>query len=218
MTQIEASILAADHACLGEKAREAADAGVDGIQIDIMDGCYVPAITFDAAVIRALRPLVSVTLEADLMICNPERQIEQMAEAGADRILIHYEACAEPGPALESIRALGVQAGVAIKEGTPAGALVDLLGLVDVLQVMTVTPGAGGQALIPGQLEVIRELRTILDGRGLAIPIAVDGGIRVDTAPLAAAAGATILVSGSGIYNEQATVGENVAALRKSLG
>jgi ribulose-phosphate 3-epimerase len=215
---IEASILAADYARLGEQARDAAGAGVDGIQVDMMDGCYVPSITFGPGIVRALRPYVPVTLEADLMICNAERQIADLAAAGADRLIAHFEACSKPRQVVESIRAAGVQAGIAISPGTPASAIYDLLELVDVVQVMTVRPGRGGQRLMPGQLDVVRRLRAELDSRGMETPIIVDGGIDIDTAALAAEAGATILVSGTGIYNDRGTIAENVAALRASLG
>ena len=218
MALIEASILASDYARLGEQAREAAAAGVDGIQIDVMDGRYVPSITFGPGVVRALRPLVSVTLDVDLMIVEPEKHIEAFAEAGADRLIVHWESCAEPLRALESVRKLGVEVGVAIRPGTSPEVLEDALGLVDMVQVMTVTPGAGGQALIPGQLDVVRQLRRSLDDKGLEVSIGVDGGIYLDTASLAAEAGASMLVVGSAIFNSQATVAENVAALRASLG
>ncbi|TET52324.1 MAG: ribulose-phosphate 3-epimerase [Anaerolineales bacterium] len=218
MALIEASILASDYARLGEQAREAAAAGVDGIQIDVMDGRYVPSITFGPGVVRALRPLVSVTLDVDLMIVEPEKHIEAFAEAGADRLIVHWESCAEPLRVLMSVRKLGVEVGVAIRPGTSPEVLEDALGLVDIVQVMTVTPGAGGRALIPGQLDVVRQLRQSLDDKGLDVSIGVDGGIYLDTAPLAAEAGASMLVCGSAIFNSQATVAENVAALRAGLG
>jgi ribulose-phosphate 3-epimerase len=218
MVLIEASILAADYARLGDQACEAADAGVDGIQIDMMDGCYVPSITFGPGVVRALRPLVPVTLEADLMICNAERQIQELADAGADRLIVHFEACSNPQRVIGAVRALGAQAGIAISPGTPLSDIDHLLELVEVVQVMTVRPGRGGQTLVPSQLDVVRRLRAALDRKGLETPIIVDGGIDVDTARLAVEAGAEILVSGTGIFNERGTVAENVAALRASLG
>ncbi len=218
MALLEASMLAADYARLGEQARQAADAGVDGIQIDVMDGRYVPAITFGPGVVRSLRPLVKVMLDVDLMIVEPERHIEAFAEAGADRLIVHWESTAEPMTVLEAVRELGVETGVAIRPGTAPAVLVDALGLVDMVQVMTVAPGAGGQGLIPGQLDVVRQLRSMLADMGLDVPIGVDGGIYPDTAPLAAQAGASMMVCGSAIFNERGTVAENVAALRKSLG
>jgi ribulose-phosphate 3-epimerase len=216
MVVIEASILAADFARLGEHAREAEAAGVDGIQIDVMDGRFVPNITFGPGVVRALRPLVSVTLDVDLMIVEPELHLAAFADAGADRLTVHREACAHPYRVLQSIRELGVEAGVAIGPGTSLSALEELLNLVDLIQVMTVNPGWGGQSFLHGQLDKIRRLRCLLDERGLNVPIGVDGGIDRATAPLVVGAGATVLVSGSSVYNSQSPVAKNVAALRAS--
>lgn len=198
MITIEASILAADYARLGEQAREAEAAGVDGIQVDVMDGRFVPDITFGPGVVRALRPLVSVTLDVDLMIVEPERHLAAFADAGADRLTVHLEACTHPYRVLQSIRELGtstglsagVEVGIAIGPGTPLSGLEELIGLVDLIQVMTVNPGWGGQPFLHGQLDKIRQLRRMLDERGLAVPIGVDGGISLTTAPLVVSAGA----------------------------
>lgn len=214
---IEASILSADFARLGEQAREAEAAGVDALQIDVMDGRFVPNITFGPGVVRALRPLVRLPLDVHLMIVEPERYLGDFVAAGADRLIVHQEACVHLHRTLQSIRELGVQAGVTLNPSTPIVVLEDVLDLVDVIQVMTVNPGFGGQAFLPSQLDKIRRLRALLDARGLAIPIAVDGGIAPDTAPLVVRAGATVLIAGSSIYNERASVAENVAALRASL-
>jgi ribulose-phosphate 3-epimerase len=218
MVLIEASILSADFARLGEQAREAEAAGVDGIQVDVMDGRFVPNITFGPGVVRALRPLVSVTLDVDLMIVEPERYLEAFAEAGADRLTVHLEACTHPYRVLQSIRELDVEAGVAIGPGTSLSGLEEVLNLVDLIQIMTVNPGWGGQPFIHSQLDKIRRLRRTLDERGLDIPIGVDGGVNPTTAPLVVSAGATVLVAGSSIYNDRASVAENVATLRNSMG
>jgi ribulose-phosphate 3-epimerase len=217
MVLIEASILSADFARLGEQAREAEAAGVDGIQVDVMDGRFVPNITFGPGLVQALRPLVSVTLDVDLMIVEPERHLEAFAEAGADRLTVHREACTHPYRVLQSIRELDVEAGVAVGPGTPLSALEELLDLVDLIQVMTVNPGWGGQPFLHSQLDKIRRLRRTLDERGLDIPIAVDGGVNPTTAPLVVRAGATVMVAGSSIYNDRASVAENVATLRNSM-
>jgi ribulose-phosphate 3-epimerase len=217
MIIIEASILSADFARLGEQAREAEAAGVDGIQVDVMDGSFVPNITFGPGVIRALRPLVSGTLEADLMIVEPERHLAAFAEAGADRLIVHREACTHPHRVLQRIRDLGVETGVAIGPGTSISDLEELLELVDLIQIMTVNPGWGGQRFIHSQLDKTRRLRRMLDERGLDVSIGVDGGINPTTAPLVVRAGATVLVAGSSIYNDKASVAENVAALRASV-
>ena len=225
MIVIEASILSADFARLGEQAQEAEAAGVDGLQIDVMDGRFVPNITFGPGVVRALRPLVGITLDVDLMIVEPERHLAAFAEAGADRLTVHLEACTNPYRVLESIRKLdtltgssaGIEVGVAIGPDTPASALEELLNLVDLVQVMTVSPGWGGQPFLHSQLEKIRRLRQMLDERGMNVPIGVDGGIKPETAPLVVEAGATVLVAGSGVFNNKASVAENVAALRASV-
>jgi len=217
MVAIEASILSADFARLGDQAREAEAAGVDGIQVDVMDGCFVPDITFGPGVVRALRPLVSVTLDVDLMIIEPERHLAAFVDAGADRLIVHWEACTHHHRVLRCVRDLGIDVGLAISPGTSLSALEELLDLVDLIQVMTVNPGWGGQAFIHSQLDKIRRLRRMLDERGLDIPIAVDGGVDTTTAPLVVSAGATVLVAGSSIYSGKASVAENVAALRASV-
>jgi len=217
MVAIEASILSADFARLGEQAREAEAAGVDGIQVDVMDGSFVPDITFGPGVVRALRPLVSVTLDVDLMIVEPERHLAAFVDAGADRLIVHWEACTHHHRVLRCVRDLGIDVGLAISPGTSLSALEELLDLVDLIQVMTVNPGWGGQAFIHSQLDKIRRLRRMLDERGLDIPIAVDGGVDTTTAPLVVSAGATVLVAGSSIYSGKASVAENVAALRASV-
>jgi ribulose-phosphate 3-epimerase len=217
MIVIEASILSADFARLGEQAREAEAAGVDAIQVDVMDGRFVPDITFGPGVVRALRPLVSVPLDVDLMIVEPERHLAAFVDAGADRLIVHWEACTHPYRVLQSIRELGVEVGVAIAPGTSPSALEELLDLVDLIQVMTVNPGWGGQPFLHSQLDKIRRLRRMLDERGLDVPIGVDGGIDTTTAPLVVSAGATMMVSGSNVYNDKASVAQNVAALRASV-
>lgn len=217
MIEIEASILSADFARLGEEAREAEVAGVDGLAVDVMDGHFVPNITFGPGAVRALRPLVSVVLDVHLMIIEPERYLAAFAEAGADRLIVHQEACLHLHRVLQSIRELGIEAGVAINPETPVNVLEEVLDLTDLIQVMTVNPGFGGQRFIHSQLDKIRCLRRVLEERGLDIPIAVDGGIDTTTAPLVVSAGATVLVAGSSIYNSRGSVAENVAALRVSV-
>jgi len=217
MIAIEPSILAADFTRLGDQAREAEAAGVEGLQIDVMDGRFVPNITFGPGVVRALRPLVGLTLDVHLMIVEPERYLADFVEAGADRLVVHQEACLHLHRVLQSIHELGVQAAVAINPGTSPLVLEEVLDLTDVIHVMTVNPGFGGQTFIHSQVEKIRGLRQMLDEHGQDIPIAVDGGIDSTTAPLVAKAGATVLVAGSSIYNSKASVAENVAALRASV-
>ena len=217
MIAIEASILSADFARLGEQAREAEMAGVDGIQVDVMDGQFVPNITFGPGVVQALRKMVSVTLDVHLMIVEPERYLAEFVEAGADRLFVHQEACTHLHRTLQTIRELGSEAGVAINPGTPLSVLEETLDMTDIIQVMTVNPGFGGQEFISSQLDKIRRLRQMLDERGYSIPIAVDGGIDMTTAQQVVSAGASVLVAGSSIYNDRASVAQNVAALQASI-
>jgi ribulose-phosphate 3-epimerase len=214
---IEASILSADFARLGEQAREAEAAGVDAIQVDVMDGSFVPDITFGPGVVRALRPVVNLPLDVHLMTVEPERHLVPFASAGADRLIVHQEACLHLHRVLQSIRKLGLEVGVSINPGTSLSVLEEVLPMADLVQVMTVDPGWGGQPFLHSQLDKIRRLRRMLDERGLETPIAVDGGIDVTTASLVVAAGATVLVAGSSLYNDKATVAHNVAALRACL-
>lgn len=217
MIAIEPSILSADYTRLREEAREAETAGVEGIQVDVMDGQFVPNITFGPGIVRALRNVVNVTLDVHLMIVEPERYLKEFADAGADRLFVHQEACIHLHRVLQTIRELGIEAGVAINPATPLNVLEEILELADIIQVMTVNPGFGGQEFIQSQLSKISHLRQILDERGYRTPIAVDGGIDTTTAPLVVKAGATVLVAGSSIYNEKGTVAQNVAALRASI-
>ena len=217
MITIEASILAADYARLGEQAREAQAAGVDGIQIDVMDGSFVPDITFGPGVVRALRREVDLFLDVDLMIVNPEKHLRPFADAGADRLIMHREACPYPHKVLESIRDLGVEVGIALAPGTSLSTIEELLGLVDLVQIMTVNPGLGGQPFLPTQLDSIRRLRLMLDERSMDVRIGVDGGINTTTAPLVVEAGASVLVAGSAVYGGAAPVAENVSKLRASI-
>jgi ribulose-phosphate 3-epimerase len=218
MIAIEASVLSADYLRLGEQAREAQMAGVDGIQVDVMDGRFVPNITFGQGMVRALRGVVSVTLDVHLMIVEPERYLEEFIKEGADRVFVHQEACTHLHRTLAHIRELGAEAGVAINPGTPAIVLEEVVDLADIIQVMTVNPGFGGQGFIHSQLDKIHRIREMLDTRGSGVPIAVDGGVDTTTAPLIVSAGATLLVAGSSIYNDHASVARNVAALRESIG
>ncbi len=217
MIAIEPSVLSADLTRLDEQAREAEAAGIEGIQVDVMDGRFVPNIAFGPLVVEALRSAVSVPLDVHLMIVEPERHLADFAQAGADRLMVHQEACLHLHRVLQAIHDLGVEAAVAINPGTPLSVLEEVLDLTDLIQVMTVNPGFGGQSFIHSQVDKIRRLRQMLEARGLQTPIAVDGGIDPTTAPLVVKAGATVLVAGSSIYNSEASVAENIAALRASV-
>ena len=215
--QFVASILSADYANLGEDAQTAEAAGVDAIQIDVMDGCFVPVITFGPGIVKALRRKVGLFLDVHLMIVEPERHLAAFAEAGANRLLVHQEACVHLHRVLQLIRELGVEAGVSINPATPLAVLEEVLDLTDLIQIMTVNPGWGGQQLIESQLDKIDRLRTMIERRGLTIPIAVDGGVDATTSPRLVEAGATVLISGSSLYNSRASVAVNLATLRKSV-
>lgn len=217
MVRIVPSILSADFARLGEQAREAQSAGVDTIQIDVMDGQFVPNITFGPGVVAAIRPLVSLTLEVHLMIVEPDRFLGVFVEAGADRLIVHQETCDDLRGTLESVRDLGVKAGVTISPDTQATAAREVFDLVDLIQVMTVYPGFGGQDFLFDQLTKVQEIRQMLEEEGLEVAVGVDGGVNTSTAPQIVAAGAEALVAGSSVYNDRATVAENIAALLASI-
>jgi ribulose-phosphate 3-epimerase len=214
--QVEASILSADSGRLAEQAQEAQEAGVDGIQVDVMDGRFVPDITFGPGLVRALRKHLDVLLDVHLMIVEPELHLAAFADAGAGRLIVHQETCPHIHRVLQSIRKMGIQAGVALNPGTSLSAVEEVLEIADLVQVMTVNTGWGGQEFLHDQLDKIHRLRGLLKARGLDIPIAVDGGIDSNTAPLVVEAGATVLVVGSHIYNDAAPVAQNVARLRAS--
>ncbi len=217
MIIIEPSLLSADFSRLGDQAQETKAAGVDAIQIDAMDGYFVPNLTFGPYIVKALRPLVKSLLDVHLMITNPEPYLEVFVNAGTDRLIVHQETCPHLYRTLQVIRALGVEAGVAINPGTPVSVLGEVLELADVIQVMTVNPGFGGQEFIFSQLEKIKQISQLIQQRDLSTRIAVDGGINSTTAPLAAEAGATILVAGSSIFNSKASIAKNLKILRASL-
>jgi len=214
---IEPSILSADFAQLGQQAKEAEDAGVEGIQIDVMDGHFVPNLTFGPGVVKSLRKSVSLFLDAHLMIDNPHGFLEEFARSGANRIIVHQEVCKDLPTVLQSIKKLKVEAGVAINPETPATAVEGILDLADCVQVMTVNPGFAGQRFMEDQLIKIQGLRREIEQRHSKASIIVDGGVDPKTAPLAVRSGATVLVAGSSIYNQTSTVAQNVAELRKSI-
>ncbi|MGF1479628.1 MAG: ribulose-phosphate 3-epimerase [Cyanophyceae cyanobacterium] len=212
---IEPSLLSANFAYLGAAAQEAEAAGVPAIQIDVMDGQFVPNLCFGPGIIAALRPLVKLKLDVHLMIAAPERYLEDFAHAGADRLIVHQEACTHLHRTLVKIKDLGIEAGVTINPGTSIEAIEEVLECVDLVQIMTVNPGFGGQSFIASQLDKIRRLRTKLSER--AIPIAVDGGINTQTAPLVVEAGATVLVAGSSAYNAKHSLAENLRLLQEAI-
>jgi ribulose-phosphate 3-epimerase len=217
MVIIEPSVLSADYARLGQQAREAQQAGAMSLSIDIMDGQFVPNITFGADMVRMFRREVNIKLDVHLMIIEPEHHLPFFARAGADRIIVHWETCPHIHRTLDQIRECGCEAGIALNPGTPAALLDEVLHKADLIQVMTVNPGFGGQAFIHSQLKKVEQIKQSLLKIGHDIPIYVDGGIDVTTAPLAAQAGATVLVAGSSVYNDRASVVANMGALLESI-
>jgi len=217
--KIAPSILSADFSRLGEQVREAEAAGADWIHVDVMDGHFVPNLTIGPPVVRALRAVTALPLDVHLMIEQPERLIPDFARAGADCLTVHVETCPHLHRTVQQIKDLGIRAGVTLNPATPLGALEEILPDVDLVLVMSVNPGFGGQSYIPGSTARIARLRQMLDGRGLAqVELEVDGGIKAHNAAEVAAAGASVLVVGSAVFNRQASVAENMALLRAQLG
>jgi len=219
LTQIKVapSILSADFARLGEQVAEVTTAGAHYIHIDVMDGHFVPPITIGAPVVEAIRPWTNLPLDVHLMVERPERQLEQFARAGADILTVHAEVCPDLHRAVESIKGLGVRAGVSLNPATPLTKVDEILPALDLVLLMTVNPGFAGQAFIEEVLDKIACLRQILDERGLACELEVDGGITAQTAPRAVGAGARVLVAGSAIFNRRESVKEAMDRLMASL-
>ena len=214
--QIAPSILAADLLHLGRAVEEGQRAGVERFQVDVMDGRFVPNITFGPDTVQAIRAVTDRLIEAHLMIVEPEKYVADFAEAGADLIIVHSEVSPHLYRTLEQIRDLDRQVGVAINPGTPWIVLEEVLHLVDLVLVMTVNPGFGGQKFIHPMLSKIRRVREELDERDLPALIEVDGGIDEETAPLAVAAGARVLVAGTSVYRDPEGVTGAVRRLREA--
>jgi len=211
------SILSADFTRLGEQVREAEEAGAQRIQVDIMDGHFVPNITMGPMILAAVRRCTTLPLEAHLMISNPEQYIEDFANAGADVIIAHQEVSPHLHRIIQQIKAAGKMAGIALTPSTPVIMLEDILSLLDMVLIMTVNPGFGGQDFIHETLPKITRLRQVIDQRGLRCDIEVDGGIHEATAPLVVQAGANLLVAGSAVYNERESVAQAIARLRNAI-
>ncbi len=206
MNILAPSILAADFWRLGEQVREVEKAGVQYLHIDVMDGCFVPSISFGMPIIRSIRKETELFLDVHLMIEQPRRYIEAIAGLGADMINFHLEAAEDAAEVIELIRSFGKKAGITIKPETSVDALLPYLDKVDMVLVMTVEPGAGGQKLIPGCLEKVKELRNVMYKRGLRFDIEVDGGVNIDNLEQVLEAGANVIVAGSAIFKNDIAV------------
>jgi ribulose-phosphate 3-epimerase len=212
------SILSADFSRLGEQVAEVAKAGADYIHVDVMDGHFVPNITIGAPVVASLRSWTDLPLDVHLMIERPEAHISQFAEAGADIITVHVEAAAHLHRLVEAIKGLGVKVGVSLNPATPLSSLDEVLPLLDLVLVMTVNPGFGGQTFIDSMMDKITRLRKILDDRQLRVELEVDGGITTNIAPKVAEAGAEVLVAGAAIFGSKQGAGKALQEMKKALG
>ncbi len=213
MLILSPSILAADFSILGEQIKEAEGAGAKYLHIDVMDGVFVPSISFGMPVVSSIRPLTDMVFDVHLMIERPERYIEEFARIGADFITFHLEATKQAQEVINQIHGMGKKAGVSIKPATPVEAIAPFLERMDMLLVMTVEPGFGGQSYIPKSTGRIRQAREMFKEHGLDTDIQVDGGITVDNVHVVLEAGANVVVAGSAIFKD--CIGDNV---RKMLG
>jgi ribulose-phosphate 3-epimerase len=217
--KIAPSILSADFARLGEEVAAATEAGADWIHVDVMDGHFVPNLTIGPGVVSALRNVTELPLDVHLMIEHPDRMIDAFIDAGADLVTVHQEACVHLHRAVERIRERGARPGVSINPSTPAAALVEIMAYVDLVLVMSVNPGFGGQRYVPTSTAKIATLRRLLDDAGLwGVELEVDGGVAEGTIAEVVDAGATVVVAGSAIFNARASVADNIAALRAAAG
>ena len=221
IVKIAPSILSSDFARLGEQVREAIDGGGDFIHVDVMDGHFVPNMTVGPLVVAAIRPITQaagVPMDVHLMMEKPERLIPDFAQAGASSLIVHVETCPHLHRTVQHIKEHDVRAGVTLNPATPLVSLEEILPYVDLVLIMSVNPGFGGQSYIPTSTQKIARLRHMLDEKGLAhVDILVDGGVEPENAAEIAVAGATVLVSGSAIFNKKASVAENIAALRAAV-
>jgi ribulose-phosphate 3-epimerase len=215
--KIAASILSADFSRLGEQVQQAVAGGADYIHVDVMDGHFVPNMTVGPLVVKALQPLASaagIPMDVHLMVEQPERLIPAFAQAGVNILTVHVETCPHLHRTIQLIKELGVRPGVTLNPATSLSTLDEILPDVDQVLIMSVNPGFGGQEYIPGSTGRIARLRQIILQRGLNVEIEVDGGIKTSNAGEIIRAGADILVVGSGVFNRQHTIAENIAALR----
>ena len=215
--KIAPSILSCDFSRLGEEIRSVQDGGADWIHVDVMDGHFVPNITIGPVITAGARRATDLPLDVHLMIENPDRYVEPFAESGADILTVHQEACPHLHRTVERIRELGVMAGVALNPATPLSAVQEVLPYVDVLLIMSVNPGFGGQRFIPTTLEKLRRARALLNEVGSQAELEVDGGVDGGNAAAVVEAGASVLVAGSAVYGHPDGAAQGVLAIRRAV-
>jgi ribulose-phosphate 3-epimerase len=203
MVKIAPSILSADFSKLGEEILAVEQGGADYIHIDVMDGHFVPNITIGPLIVEAIRPITKLPLDVHLMIENPDQFVEAFVKAGADYITVHVEACRHLHRTIQSIKSYGIKAGVVLNPATPVESIQHIIGDIDMVLLMSVNPGFGGQKFIPEVLPKIRKVKEMAELKGIDLEIEIDGGVNSETAKLCMDAGANVLVAGSAIYNEE---------------
>ena len=211
------SILSADFARLAEQVAEATSAGADYIHIDVMDGHFVPNISIGIPIVASLRPRTNLPLDVHLMIQHPEQYVSQFADSGADIITVHVEACSSLHRLIHSIKELNVKAGIALNPATTLTSIEEILPYLDLVLIMSVEPGYGGQSFIQSSLDKISRLRKMLDNKKLNAELEVDGGITIDNAPGIVKAGASVLAIGSSIFNAKKGISQTMQMFRKAV-